>query len=98
MRGDEQFESWVAAARSVPIERELDRRGVKLKRAGVERIGPCPKCGGDDRFSINVKKAVFNCRGCDIGGDVIALVVHLDGVDFNAACTLLAGPPPKANG
>src|SRR5690348_7242096 len=98
MRGDGQFESWVERARAVPIEREIDRRGVKLKRVGAEHVGPCPKCGGDDRFSINNNKGVFNCRGCNVGGDVIALVAHLDGVDFNTACTLLAGPPPKANG
>jgi hypothetical protein len=92
------FESWVERARAVPIGHELERRGVRLKRVGAEFVGPCPKCGGDDRFSINAKKGVFNCRGCNLGGDVIALVVHLDGVDFNTACTLLAGPPPKANG
>ena len=32
------------------------------------------------------------------GGDVIALVQHLDGVDFIGACTTLAGePPPKSD-
>jgi hypothetical protein len=97
MRDD--FEAWVKRARAVPIEHELNRRGVKLKRVGAERIGPCPKCGGDDRFALNTKKAVFNCRGCGVGGDVIELVQHLDGVDFTAACTTLAGQPPrKTNG
>ena len=24
-----------------------------LRRAGVEMVGPCPQCGGDDRFGIN---------------------------------------------
>jgi hypothetical protein len=43
-------------------------------------------------------KRVFNCRGCDVGGDVIKLVEHLDGIDFTAACTKLAGEPPPANG
>jgi hypothetical protein len=32
---------------------EAERRGIKLKRVGAEHIGPCPKCGGDDRFAIN---------------------------------------------
>jgi phage/plasmid primase-like uncharacterized protein len=99
MRGDGQFEAWVQSARAVPLERELDRRGVKLNRVGAERVGPCPKCGGDDRFAINTKKQVFNCRGCGIAGDVIQLVEHLDGVDFTTACAQLTGqPPPKANG
>jgi hypothetical protein len=98
MRGHEHDE-WVRRARAVSIQTELERRGIKLKREGLERVGPCPKCGGDDRFAINIKKGVFNCRGCGVGGDVIQLVEHLDGVDFNTACTRLTGqPPPKANG
>src|ERR1700751_5479150 len=91
------FNSWADKARAVPIEREIERRGLKL-RGVVDRSGPCPKCGGDDRFSINTKKQVFNCRGCDVGGDVIALVQLLDGVSFIEACTILAGERPKTNG
>jgi phage/plasmid primase-like uncharacterized protein len=48
-------------------------------------------CGGTDRFSINVKKQVWNCRGCGLGGDVIALVKHLDGAGFVTAVETLAG-------
>jgi predicted DNA-binding protein (UPF0251 family) len=92
------FNNWTAKARAVSIQNEIERRGVKL-RGHTERYGPCPKCGGDDRFSINVAKQLFNCRGCNVGGDVIALVEHLDDCDFIAACTTLTGePPPKANG
>jgi hypothetical protein len=96
---------WRARARSVRIEDEIARRGISLKVVGAERIGPCPVCGGDDRFSINVTKQVFNCRGCAVGGDVIKLVEHLDRVSFTAACETLAGVSPasvsrpiKANG
>jgi putative DNA primase/helicase len=94
------FESWVQRARNVPIERELERRGVQLNGGNqIEREGPCPVCGGNDRFSINTKKQVFNCRGCGKGGDVIELVRHLDDADFIAACTTLVGEsPPKSNG
>ena len=100
MRGDGQFEAWIERARAVPIEHEIGRRGIKLQwQSKTEFVGPCPKCGGDDRFAINTKKQLFNCRGCDVGGDVIQLVEHLDGVDFNTACTRLTGqPPPKTNG
>ena len=91
-------EIWIASARNVHIEDELARRGIKL-RGKVERAGPCPKCGGDDRFSINTAKQVFNCRGCGADGDVIDLVRFLDGVEFVEACTTLAGKPPaKVNG
>jgi putative DNA primase/helicase len=67
----------VEEARAVRIEDEAARRGIKL-HGGNERSGPCPVCGGTDRFSINVKKQLWNCRHCGKGGDVIALVRHLD--------------------
>jgi phage/plasmid primase-like uncharacterized protein len=84
------YDAWIVRARNVPIESEIERRGIKLNGKN-ERAGPCPKCGGDDRFSINVKKGVWNCRGCGVGGDVIDLVQWLDGVDFIPAATTLAG-------
>ena len=90
-------EIWTANARAVPIEDELARRGIR-PRGKVERCGPCPKCGGHDRFSINIAKQVFHCRGCEAGGGVIDLVMFLDGSDFNTARATLAGEPPPANG
>jgi hypothetical protein len=87
----------VARARSVPIETIIEQRGIKL-RGRIERIGPCPKCGGDDRFAINTIKRVFNCRQCEASGDVIELVRFLDGSDFVSAVCTLTGEKPKANG
>ena len=89
---------WVERARNVPIELVISQRGIKLN-GKIEKRGPCPKCGGEDRFSINTKKGVWNCRQCGVGGDVIKLVEHLDSCGFIDACTTLIGePPPKANG
>ena len=48
-------------------------------------------CGGKDRFSINIRKQVFLCRGCDVAGDVIKLVQHLDRCTFAEAVELLTG-------
>jgi RecA-family ATPase len=96
------FEAWKQKAKSVPIESEIARRGITLKGNGAEREGPCPKCGGRDRFSINVKEQAWNCRGCKTKkntGDVIGLVQWLDGCNFVQAVEVLAGEPaPKANG
>jgi hypothetical protein len=89
--------NWIDKARAMRIEDEIARRGIIL-RGKNERCGPCPVCGGEDRFSINIAKQVFNCRGCDVGGDVIALVQHLDGGEFNDAVATLAGPKPNGNG
>src|SRR6202795_1471461 len=91
----------VDAAKAMRIEDEVARRGIKLVGRG-ERAGPCPVCGGRDRFSINTKRQIWNCRGCAKGGDVIDLVQHLDGVDFKTAVQTLGGnetrpirPAPK---
>jgi phage/plasmid primase-like uncharacterized protein len=88
-------ERWIADARGVRIEHEIQRRGIHLS-GRIDRCGPCPVCGGRDRFSINIRKQVFHCRPCS-GGDVIALVQHLDGCGFLAAVQSLAGGPPVAS-
>jgi hypothetical protein len=79
---------WLLDARAVPIERVIEQRGIKL-RGRIERVGPCPRCGGHDRFSINTTKQVFHCRGCKVGGSVIDLIMHLDGVDCLGAVETL---------
>jgi hypothetical protein len=93
-------EEWIARARAAPIEVETARRGIRLTANGAaERVGPCPVCGGEDRFAINIQKQVFNCRGCGAGGDVIKLVEHIDKTDFLTACETLTGEPrPQPNG
>ena len=91
------YEDWVQRARDVTIESEILRRGIQLKRQGVERVGPCPRCGGTDRFAINTIKNVFNCRGCAHGGDVIELVEWLDNCEFSEAVETLTHEP-KPNG
>lgn len=63
-----------------------------LKRAGPEWIGPCPQCGGDDRFAINTRKGVFGCRRCGAKGGGIDLVMFVLGLDFPGALTWLCGP------
>jgi hypothetical protein len=75
----------ISLARCVPLEQITEQRGIKL-RGRIERVGPCPRCGGTDRFSINTRKQLFNCRGCRKGGDVIELVKFLDGTSFGGAC------------
>jgi hypothetical protein len=70
------------------------RYGAHLKRVGAgEYAGPCPACGGRDRFSINVNKRLWNCRGCARGGDAIALVQHVDNCSFAEAVHSLTGGP-----
>jgi hypothetical protein len=58
------FDAWVHRTRSTPLEHLASRRRWQLKAEGQERVGPCPKCGGTDRFAINAAKQAWNCRGC----------------------------------
>jgi hypothetical protein len=91
---DANVEAWIADARALPLEAGLLGRSVSWKRGrhGVERCGPCPACGGTDRFSINTAKGVWNCRGCGRGGrDAISLAVHVHGLGFIEAVERLGG-------
>ncbi|MCB0143400.1 MAG: toprim domain-containing protein [Caldilineaceae bacterium] len=61
----------------------------KVSRSG-EYAGPCPLCGGTDRF--HVKDARFYCRHCyPRGGDVIDLVMLVENLPFPDACHVLSG-------
>ena len=68
---------------------------ARLKRCGGEWIGPCPSCGGRDRFSINPAKGLWNCRGCGVGGDAIDLLRHLTGSSYEEAVEQMGGMPPR---
>ena len=81
----------IEAARATPIEGVAEQHSLKLRRAGAERIGPCPICGGTDRFAISVTKQLFNCRCCGGRGDVIALEMLVTGCDFRTAVETLSG-------
>lgn len=55
-----------------------------------EFSGPCPKCGGHDRFHVTANW--FFCRQChEKRGDAIEYMRWLRGVDFREACALLSG-------
>jgi putative DNA primase/helicase len=82
----------IAQARQADLLSEAMRLGARLKRiGGGEYAGPCPACGGRDRFSVNTRKQVWHCRGCGRGGDVISLVQHAEGTTFAEAVASLAG-------
>lgn len=73
---------------------ELVGRRVELKKAsGEEYHGPCPFCGGNNRF--RVKPDYFACRPgdghCGRSGDAIKFVMELERVDFVEACKILSG-------
>ncbi len=62
------------------------------KATATELAGPCPVCGGTDRFAINTRTDLWNCRQCGgRGHGVIDLVVFAYGVSFTRACEIITG-------
>jgi P4 family phage/plasmid primase-like protien len=94
-------QDWIDRARAADILAVAQRPplSAKLKKHNREWIGPCPACGGTDRFAINPRKkgGLFNCRSSG-GGDVIAMVMHAIGVEFLPACEIINGEPMPAAG
>jgi len=82
----------LAEAKARPIGEIVDLLGIPgLTRTGHELVGPCPKCGGTDRFGVNTRKGLFQCRICGAKGDGIALIMFDRGLDFPKALTWLCG-------
>lgn len=77
----------------------LEQTGLTLKRVattnGGEYAGPCPFCGGRDRFRVwpNQDGGRYWCRGCGKHGDAIQYLRETRGLSFIEACTELAIEP-----
>lgn len=64
--------------------------------SGGEFAGPCPKCGGTDRFRLWPHKGAtgkFWCRGCGWSGDGIQFLRDLDGLSYPEACRRFGTTP-----
>jgi len=83
----------VAKARDADFMETLEALDLKLKRVtSTERAGPCPVCNGDNRFGVNIRNRLWNCRGCGKGGsDALSLLMHGRGLDFISAVESLTG-------
>jgi hypothetical protein len=97
---DPQFQEWVQRARDADILDVASMLGANLRKSGSgEMVGPCPSCGGEDRFQAKPSKGVFLCRGSGVGGDGIAMVQHVRGLAFVPACELILNEPaPRSKG
>jgi DNA primase len=70
--------------------------GGELKRVantgGGEYAGPCPWCGGRDRFRVQPMAGRWMCRQCSNGWhDAIDFVIKRDNCDFKQAIQTLGG-------
>jgi len=84
----------------------LIERDTRLKRVaathGGEYAGPCPFCGGDDRFRVWPEhpdgRGQWWCRRCERGGDAVDYVRVRHNLDFVAACAWLGLDLPGREG
>lgn len=71
-------------------------RYVELRRVGHEHHGPCPFCGGRDRFWVFKDGRRWRCRQCEKQGDATDLVAAMERVPLaEAARRLGAGDLPR---
>ena len=86
-------EPWIdfkALKASVSIRDVLDRYGyldkLEEKKAGT-LVGPCPIHGGTGKasFNVDVGKNVFNCFSKCGGGNVLDLVMKVEGIEIREA-------------
>lgn len=67
---------------------------------GGEYAGPCPFCGGNDRFRVWPQQddGRYWCRGCGKAGDAIQYLRDHRGLSFAEACKVMGrdlGPQPN---
>ena len=64
-----------------------------------EFAGPCPQCGGEDRFIVwpgRPRGGAYLCRGCDQqGGDGIQFMRKYMGMSYAEACAALGIEPKR---
>jgi DNA primase len=80
--------------RSLPLVRVSGNKGG-------EYHGPCPVCGGTDRFHVwpdQGKDGTYWCRQCDMAGDAIQFLRDVDGLSFGDACRFLGRDLPDRPG
>jgi hypothetical protein len=65
---------------------------------GGEYAGPCPWCGGEDRFRVwpHADRPHYWCRQCGRKGDAIQFLREREGLTFRQACERLGQPLPEA--
>lgn len=68
----------------------LAGRYIELrKESAVSLCGPCPWCGGTDRFWIKGNR--YTCRGCGLNGDSIEFLMRKENLQFAEAVAFLTG-------
>ena len=84
---DSSVEAVKAAAEILPLVEDT----VRLRKAGGTYKGLCPfHQERTPSFTVTPARGTFKCFGCGEGGDAIAFVEKIEGVDFVGAIEVLA--------
>ena len=75
------------------LSHDTTLRRVASTRGG-EYAGPCPWCGGRDRFRVwpYADRPRYWCRRCNRNGDAIQYLRDRHGLTYRAACARLGLP------
>ncbi len=65
---------------------ELVSRYTSLSRS---KNGPCPQCGGSDRFYIHSGGKRCGCRNCDLRGDAVDFMSRVENISKQKAASRL---------
>ena len=86
------FIDFKALKASVSIEDAASLLTLDLKKSGNQLRGKCPACGNDDEriLAITPSRGLFYCFDAKTGGDCIALVQHITGLDVQDAAANLS--------
>jgi DNA primase catalytic core len=77
---------------NVDLASVVRESGVELERVGEQFMGRCP-FHDDATASLSVKDQLWNCFGCEAGGDVISFLQLREGLTFPQAVERLHGRP-----
>jgi DNA primase len=77
---------------AVSIEDAANLLKLPLKKSGNQLRSNCPACGNEDEriVVITPSRGLFYCFDAKVGGDCLALVQHITGLDVQDAAQFLA--------
>jgi len=86
------FVDFGALKSAVSIEQVVDMLGLEMKASGSQLRGICPACKttGGRELVVTPSKGAFYCFADKKGGDLIALVSHIEGIPVKDAAVFIA--------
>lgn len=86
------FVDFAALKAAVSIEQVVDILGLEMKPSGNQLRGICPACKttGGRELVVTPSKGAYYCFKDGKGGDLIALVAHIEGISVKEAAVYIA--------